>query len=153
MRTARFSGRLPSMHAPLPFATHTLPPAVADPGFPRGGGANSLGGRQHTILPYFPKNCMKLKEFEPLGGRASLAPPLRSATALLCMPPFTMHAPPALHTPSATHAPCHACPLHHAHPLHHTPPPLPHTPPFTTHTPLCHAYPLGHTCPALAKHL
>ena len=34
------------------------------------------GGRSHTILPYFPKNCMKLKEFGPRGGRASLAPPL-----------------------------------------------------------------------------
>ena len=34
--------------------------SVADPGFPRGGGANSPGGggRQHTILPNFPKNCM-----------------------------------------------------------------------------------------------
>ena len=42
--------------------------AVADPGFPRGGGANSPGGRQHTILPNFPKNCMKLKEFGPQGG-------------------------------------------------------------------------------------
>ena len=41
---------------------------MADPGFPRGGGANSPGGRQHTILPYFPKNCMKLKEFGPPGG-------------------------------------------------------------------------------------
>ena len=26
------------------------------------------GGRQHTILPKFPKNCMKLKEFGPPGG-------------------------------------------------------------------------------------
>ena len=25
-------------------------------------------GRQHTILPNFPKNCMKLKEFGPPGG-------------------------------------------------------------------------------------
>ena len=50
--------------------------AVVDPGFPRGGGANSWGGRQHTILPNFPKNCMKLKEFGPPGGRMSLAPPL-----------------------------------------------------------------------------
>ena len=33
------------------------------------------GGRQHTILPNFPKNCMKLKEFGPPGGgHASLAP-------------------------------------------------------------------------------
>ena len=42
---------------------------VADPGFPRGGGAKSPGGRQHTILPNFPKNCMKLKEFGPGGVR------------------------------------------------------------------------------------
>ena len=39
-------------------------------------------GCQHTILPNFPKNCMKLKEFWPPGG-ASLAPPLRSATGYL----------------------------------------------------------------------
>ena len=50
--------------------------AVADPGFPRGKGANSSGGggRQHTILINFPKNCMKLKEFGPGGRGASLAP-------------------------------------------------------------------------------
>ena len=41
---------------------------MADLGFPRGGGANSPGGRQHTILLNFPKNCMKLKEFGPGGG-------------------------------------------------------------------------------------
>ena len=52
-----------------------------DPGFPRGGGANSPGGRQHTILPYFPENCMKLKEFGPRGGGARPSrSPLRSAT-------------------------------------------------------------------------
>ena len=52
--------------------------SAADPGFPRGGGANSPwgGGRQHTILSNFPKNCMKLNEFGPGGGHASLAPPL-----------------------------------------------------------------------------
>ena len=39
---------------------------VADPGFPRGGGAG--GERQHTILPKVPKKkCMKLKEFGPPG--------------------------------------------------------------------------------------
>ena len=54
---------------------------VADPGFPRGGGANSPGGRQHTILPKFPKNCMKLKEFGPPGGHASKILLCRSATA------------------------------------------------------------------------
>ena len=43
---------------------------VADPGFPRGGGANLLFG--HNC----PENCMKMKEFGPRGGGASLAPPL-----------------------------------------------------------------------------
>ena len=33
-------------------------------------------GRQHTILTKFPKKCMKLKEFGPPWGGASLAPPL-----------------------------------------------------------------------------
>ena len=52
----------------------------ADPGFPVGGGANCPGGRQHTILPNFPKNCMKLKEFGSRGARVP-RPSLRSATA------------------------------------------------------------------------
>ena len=55
--------------------------AVADPGFPQGGGANSPGDRQHTILPNFPQNCMKLKEFGPPGGmrpsHPTLDPPLQ----------------------------------------------------------------------------
>ena len=42
--------------------------AVADLGFPRGGGANFQGGRHYTISPKFPQNCMKLKEFGPPGG-------------------------------------------------------------------------------------
>ena len=55
-----------------------------DPGFPRGGGANSLGGgHQHMILPKFPKNCMKSKEFGPPGGARVPCAPLRSATAML----------------------------------------------------------------------
>ena len=37
------------------------------------------GGRQCTILPNFPKNFMKLKEFGPPGG-ASLGPPLDVGT-------------------------------------------------------------------------
>ena len=49
---------------------------VADQGFPWGGGANFPGGQQHTILPNFPQNCMKLKEFGPWRGHMSLAPPL-----------------------------------------------------------------------------
>ena len=39
-------------------------------------GAPALGGRQHMILPNFPKSCMKLKEFGPLGGAPPLDPPL-----------------------------------------------------------------------------
>ena len=40
---------------------------LADPGFSRGGGANTpgRGDRQHTILLNLPKNFMKLKEFGP----------------------------------------------------------------------------------------
>ena len=45
------------------------------------------GGRQHTILPKFPKNYMKLKEFGPatVGGgvRASKILLCRSATELV----------------------------------------------------------------------
>ena len=63
-----------------------MTPPVADPGFSRGGDANSPGGGgQHTILPNFPKNCMKLKEFGPPGeggGRASKILLCRSATDL-----------------------------------------------------------------------
>ena len=60
------------------------PLPVADPGFPRGGGANFPGGPQHMILPKFPKNCMKLKEFGPQGGaRCLCAPALRSATGYI----------------------------------------------------------------------
>ena len=36
--------------------------------FPEEGAPTPQGGRQHTILPNFPKNCMKLKEFGPPGG-------------------------------------------------------------------------------------
>ena len=36
--------------------------------FPEEGAPTPRGGRQHTILPNFPKNCMKLKEFGPGGG-------------------------------------------------------------------------------------
>ena len=56
-------------------------PAVADPEFPRGGGANSPGGAPTYD---FAKFSQKLHEIEriwaPRGARASLVPPLRSAT-------------------------------------------------------------------------
>ena len=55
---------------------------MADPGFPRGRGANSPRGRQHTILPHFPKNCMILKEFGPPGGGVSKILLYRSATVM-----------------------------------------------------------------------
>ena len=58
--------------------------AVADPGFCQGGGANSPGGRQHTNLSNFSKNCMKLKEFGPPGARASPAPPLDPPLGCAC---------------------------------------------------------------------
>ena len=48
------------------------------------------GGRQHTILPNFPKNCMKLKEFGPSGGRVSLDPPLKVFVILIFLPIVTL---------------------------------------------------------------
>ena len=60
---------------------------VADPGFPQRWGRQLPGGRQHTILPTFPKNCMKLKEFG-LGGRRPkfyyVDPPLHTHTCTQC---------------------------------------------------------------------
>ena len=54
---------------------------VADPEFPRGE-ASTLQGRQHMILPNFPRNHMKLKEYGPRGGgRVSKILLCRSATA------------------------------------------------------------------------
>ena len=47
---------------------------------PRRGRQLPSGGCQHMILPKFPKNCMKLKEFRPPGGRASKILLCRSAT-------------------------------------------------------------------------
>ena len=54
------------------------------PDFPEEGAPTPRGGHQHTILPKFPKNCMKLKEFGPPGGGGARVPcaPLRSATVL-----------------------------------------------------------------------
>ena len=53
--------------------------SAADPGFPRGGGRQlpGGGGHQHTILPIFPKNCMKIERiWVPGGARPSRPPPL-----------------------------------------------------------------------------
>ena len=45
---------------------------MADPGFSRGGGANSK--RSYYLATFFPKNCMELKEFGPPGGGVPGAP-------------------------------------------------------------------------------
>ena len=50
------------------YVQYTL--AVADLGFPRGGGANSPGGRQHTILPNFPKKLHEIERIWAPGGGA-----------------------------------------------------------------------------------
>ena len=50
----------------------------ADPGFPVGGDANPPGGgRQHTNLPDFPKNCVKLRKFWSGGVRRGHPPWIR----------------------------------------------------------------------------
>ena len=52
---------------------------MVDPGFPHGGRCQPYRGYQHKILPNFPQNYMKLKEFGPPGAHVSL-------TALLDQP-------------------------------------------------------------------
>ena len=47
-------------------------------------GTPTPGGHQHTILPNFPKNCMKLKELGPQGVTRPRTP-LRSATAFISL--------------------------------------------------------------------
>ena len=74
---------------------------MVDSGFPRGGGANSqVGGgecRQFTILPNFPKNCMKLKEFGPQGAGVPLRSPIATITNDFSQfPNTTSHANPVL---------------------------------------------------------
>ena len=58
---------------------------VADTGFPRGEGANprGLGGRQHTILPNFPKIMHEIERIRTPGVKGEACPSrtrLRSAT-------------------------------------------------------------------------
>ena len=47
--------------------------SVVDPGFSEEG---VLTLKEAIFWPFFPKNCMKLKEFGPSGGHASWRPPL-----------------------------------------------------------------------------
>ena len=51
---------------------------MADPGFSPGGAPTP---KIAIIFHIFAENCMKMKEFGPPGGGASLAPPLGSANA------------------------------------------------------------------------
>ena len=57
---------------------------MADPGFSPGGAPTP---KIAIIFHIFAENCMKMKEFGPPGGGASLAPPLGSANGivLLCL--------------------------------------------------------------------
>ena len=56
-------------------------PSVADPGFPRGGGANSPGGGANIrFCQIFPKTAWNWKNLDPQGGRASKILLCRSAT-------------------------------------------------------------------------
>ena len=55
------------------FVRETLLPG-ADPGFSVGGVPTLRGGRQHTILSKFPKNCIKLRKFWAVGGGGQALP-------------------------------------------------------------------------------
>ena len=94
-----------------------------DLGFPVGGGANPPGeGRQHTNLPDFPKNCMKLRNFWSVGEGAHRGVPLGSATACdpWCIAPHCTAPPP-------TPAPAFPPNMGHGDPLH-LPQPWPQPP-------------------------
>ena len=56
-----------STHALMHTHTHTHTHSGGSRISPRRGRQLLRGGRQHKILPKFPKNCMKLKEFGPGG--------------------------------------------------------------------------------------
>ena len=74
----RTTGEMFSVALPPP----STPRAVADPGFPRGGGANPKGGGAKLLFgQFFRENCMKMKKFWARGGgahpsRPPLDPPL-----------------------------------------------------------------------------
>ena len=64
---------------------------------PRRGRQLPRGGRQHMILPIFPENCMKLKEFGPPGGGARpkfyyVDPPLHIKLDVIPVAATTQHA-------------------------------------------------------------
>ena len=59
---------------------------VADPGFPRGEGANPGGGGNIQFCQFFSKTAWNWKNLNP--GESSLSRPLRSATAFFVMNNF-----------------------------------------------------------------
>ena len=54
--------------------------SVADPGFPRGGGANPRGGAATYYLVKFSRKLHENEEILGQGGARPSRPPLRSAT-------------------------------------------------------------------------
>ena len=57
--------------------------SVADPGFPRGGGANPQGGGANLLCSQkCPKTWMEMKEFRPREGARVPGTPLRSANGI-----------------------------------------------------------------------
>ena len=74
-----------NVHIWVLFTTDTQQWRIQD--FP-GGAPTPHGGCQHTILPKFPENCMKSKEFGCPGGHVPptppLNPPLHRLHSLLC---------------------------------------------------------------------
>ena len=64
--------------------------AVADPGFPRGGGANSPGEAPTYDFANFPQKLHEIERIRAPGGERA---PLRSATALFSIVPIPIPVP------------------------------------------------------------
>ena len=60
---------------PIPKRVNKSQYSVADPAFSPGGGGRQLP-KVLLFFNFFSENCMKMEEFGPGGGRASLGPPL-----------------------------------------------------------------------------
>ena len=73
-----------SRHPPSPPREQTLPhltpPRKQTPAYGQRVAGTHPTGMHSCFAIFFAKNCMKMKEFGPPGGRTSLANPLRSAT-------------------------------------------------------------------------
>ena len=67
--------------------------AVADPGFPRGGGANSPGGSPTYDFAKFPQKLHEIERIRPRGGGERVSRLLRSATALFSIVPIPVPVP------------------------------------------------------------